>query len=196
MQGYADSIALMVKKSYVLSVLGFIMFYTFIILLAIPAFAPLTMISGYLFETIPGALYALCGSFIGSVISYAAVKLYLQSYILEKYQKPISYFRKYVHRYGVSNALLLLHFLTIIPFFLINSFAAISDISLATFIWTTILGTLPLVVLYSFAGQKLHEIKVISDIFSPIIVITFVVLILISLFPMIFRHFNRNNEKS
>jgi len=194
MQKYADFIASFVERSYVLSVFGFILFYTFTVLLAIPAFAPLTMVSGYLFGTIPGALYALCGSFIGSIISYIAVKLYLQGYIVQKYHNAIEFFRRYVHRYGVANALLLLHFLTIVPFFLINSFAAISDVPITTFLWTTILGSLPLVFLYSFAGQKLHEIETIADIFSLPIIITFVVLILIALFPMVFRHFNQNKE--
>lgn len=194
MQQYADSIASRVEKAYGLSVFCFILFYTFVILLAIPAFAPLTMVSGYLFGTAPGAFYALCGSFIGSIISYMAVKMYLQGYIIEKYESVISFFRKYVHRYGVANALLLLHFLTIIPFFLINSFAAISGISVTTFIWTTVIGSLPLVFLYAFAGQKLHEIKTMSDIFSPPVIIAFIALILIALFPMIFRHFNQKKR--
>jgi len=194
MKEYADSVASFVEKSYVLSVFYFIFFYTFIILLAIPAFAPLTMISGYLFGTVPGALYALSGSFIGSIISYMAVKMYLRGYIIQKYEGTIDFFGRCVNRYGIANALLLLHFLTIIPFFLINSFAAISGIPTTTFIWTTILGSVPLIILYSFAGQKLHEINTISEIFSLPIIITFVILVSIALLPMIFRHFNRSKN--
>jgi uncharacterized membrane protein YdjX (TVP38/TMEM64 family) len=184
---HIDQISIIVSKHYFLSVLIFILGYAITIMIAIPGFAPLTMVGGYVFGVGYGALYALIGSFSGSLISYVAVKLYLQGYILEHYRNTINRFTSYVSLYGISNTLLLLHFLTVIPFFLINAFAAVTGIPLKTFIWTTLLGSVPLVILYAFAGMKLQEIDNIKDIFSLPIILVFIILILIAIIPMIIR---------
>jgi uncharacterized membrane protein YdjX (TVP38/TMEM64 family) len=194
MQEHADLAVEFIEKNYFFSALLFIICYSLIIMIALPGFAPMTMLSGYIFGTVPGAIYALCGSFLGSIIAYSAVKIFLHDYIVSHYEHSIRLFSGYVHRYGVANAILVLHFLTVIPFFLINALAAIFGVSLYTFIWTTLLGCLPMVILFSFAGQELHEVESVSDIFSPTIIIIFMGLLLLAITPMIMRHFFKKDD--
>jgi len=195
-QNHIDNFKLRVDQHYFLSIFLFICGYALTIMIAVPGFAPLTMVGGYLFGIWYGAFFALIGSFLGSMISYLAVKLYLRTYVLDHYRTSINRFTSYVEQYGLSASLLLLHFLTVIPFFLINAFAAVSEINITTFIWTTIIGTLPLVFLYAFAGQQLQEIDSIAEIFSPTIIFAFIILILLVLIPMFVRKWWMRNKPS
>ena len=70
MQERADVLVEHIENHYLISVVLFILFYAAVIMIALPGFAPLTMLSGYMFGTIPGAVYALVGALLGSIISY------------------------------------------------------------------------------------------------------------------------------
>ncbi|MCK5836076.1 MAG: TVP38/TMEM64 family protein [Desulfobacula sp.] len=75
--------------------------------------------------------------------------------------------------------------LRLMPFFpccLINLLMGVTNIRITTFYWVTQLGKLPYTVLYINAGTQLAKLDSIVDIFSPGIIISFV---LIGLFPLI-----------
>ena len=70
------------------------------------------------------------------------------------------------------------------PFFMINTFTALMPIKTWTFYWVSQVGMLPGTILYVFAGTQLSEIKSLSDIMSPILIVTF---IFIGFFPILVK---------
>ncbi len=179
----------MVTDNYWLVVICYMIMYALIIMVAFPGFPPLTLAGGFLFGTLPGAFFALIGSFTGSVISFFGIRYFMRKRMVDAYHDKLENFRAQVAHYGMANTLLMLHFLTIVPFFVINSLAAIANVPMVTFIWTTIVGSLPLLLVYSFAGKQLCMIENVRDIFSPIIISLFVLLIVLAVMPMLVRKY-------
>jgi len=79
----------------------------------------------------------------------------------------------------------------IIPYFVINVLAALTNVSITTFMWTTFVGSLPILGIYAFAGGQLYSVESVKDIFSPSIIALLVVLILDSLMPLLLRFSRR-----
>ena len=179
----------MVASHYWAIVLCYIISYALIITVAFPGFPPFTLAGGFLFGTFTGALYALIGSFTGSIVSFFAIKYFMRNRTEHKYHDRLENFRKQIKQYGMANTLLMLHFLTIVPFFVIHSLAAIVKLPTLIFIWTTIVGSLPLLMVYSFAGKQLCMIENARDIFSPAVIALFVMLILLAVMPMLVRKY-------
>ena len=84
--------------------------------------------------------------------------------------------------------------LTVIPFFVINTLAGLADVPLFTFIWTTVLGSLPLLFIYSLAGRQLGEIEAVRDILKPHMVALLIILALLALLPMVIKRLRQSNE--
>ena len=93
-------------------------------------------------------------------------------------------FNKAMKLYG-KNYLLVIRFVAVIPFFLVNILVGLTNLSLWTFIWTTAIGILPGSLVYTFAGQQLNEIESLRDIFSFNILLAFFFLALLALLPII-----------
>ena len=102
------------------------------------------------------------------------------------YGNRIVTFKKQMDVHGV-NYILMLHFVTVVPYFVINTLAALSDISLVTFVWATIVGSIPIISVYAFAGRQLSYIQSVGDIFSPPIILAFVLLIVLACMPIILK---------
>lgn len=176
-----------VAYHYIKSVLVYIAVFVCVIALAIPAFAPLTIIGGFLFGFVPGSLYAAIGATVGSTISFLFMRYVMSNTIRQKYGHKLDTFNERIKSHGVASYLLTLQLLTIIPYFLINALAALADVPFVTFVWTTFVGLLPLLFVYVFAGRELYVVESVGDIFSPSVIVLFVLLIILALLPMFLR---------
>lgn len=166
LKGHSIYLKKLVVRYYGASVLSFIGIYSFIIAVGIPAVAPLTILGGFLFGILFGALYAIIGATVGSIIAFFTVRYFFRDMIQHRYNEQLDFVNKQVRKYG-ARYLLLLQYASVIPFFVINSLAALSVISLWTFIWTTIVGFVPMALAYSFAGCQLAQLESVRDIISP-----------------------------
>jgi len=171
---------------YGLSVAFYLLAYISIIAFGIPGVAPLSLLGGFLFGIIPGIIFSLIGITGGSLFSYFIMRNFLRKVIRRRYEQQLKKFDIQMERYG-SSYLLMIHFSTVVPTFVINALAALANISVTTFIWTTLVGSFPLSTIYVIAGQQLSKIKTIGEIFSPTIILLFVILILLAVVPFIVR---------
>ena len=101
--------------------------------------------------------------------------------------------RNNVQKFGVSY-LLMLQFLTLVPYFIINTVAAVAHVPVLTFVWTTAVGALPLLFVYSFAGRQLGAIQSMRDIVTLPMLLAFVLLAFIAILPMIIRKIKGKQE--
>lgn len=173
---------------YLMAVLMYIGIYALTIAIGIPGVAPLSVLGGYLFGVFLGTAYGALGATVGSLIAFVVVRYVLRDWIKRKYGNKLEPFNKQMRKYG-ANYLLMVHYASIIPFFFINSLAAMADVGWWTFIWTTVVGFIPLAMIYSFAGRELATIKSLHDILSPPIIAVFFILIALAFLPIIIKHY-------
>lgn len=190
-----DYLQLLVQENYLRSVLIYIAFYIGIAALSLPLAALLTVAGGFLFGVFFGAVYANIGATIGATISFLLVRHLLGSMLQQKYAKQLVRFNEEVNQYG-ANYLLTMHLIALVPFFVVNILAGLTNISLWTFIWTTSAGIFPGAFVYTFAGQQLGTINTMRDILSLKILLAFGLLGLLALVPMILQRLRNNSAKN
>jgi uncharacterized membrane protein YdjX (TVP38/TMEM64 family) len=183
-RGYLEST---VATNYPKSVFIYLLIYAGIITFAIPGVPILTMLGGFLFGFIPGGFYALIGASVGTSLSFLIMRHIFSNVIRGKYAQKLEQFNEKLKIQGVASYLLTMHLVGLIPYFIINSLAALADVPFITFFWTTIVGSLPIIFIYSFAGRQLYFIETFSDIFSPTIIMLLVLLIIMGLVPLFLR---------
>jgi len=184
-----------IQKNYMVSVIAYIALYVLLSSLALPVSAVLTIAGGFLFGTVLGALYSNIGATIGSSISFLAIRYFIGTFIQVRFGDRLKSFNREFQRHGYSY-LLSIHFVSVVPLFLINIFAALANVSFWTFVWTTTVGVMPGFLLYSFAGKQLTSIESAKDIFSLQIVLALIALAIIAILPIVIRRVFRKGKSS
>lgn len=178
----------MVDRNYWFSAMIFMMGYTIAMAASLPIVAPFSLLGGFLFNTIPGACFSALGAALGSMIYVTIFRHFLADSMQEQFKDQLSQLKENMKVYGKSYVLIL-HFLTILPFFVINTLDALADLTLWDVFWTTIVGSGPLFLLFSFEGRQLAHIESIGDIFSPQFILALGLLVLLACMPIIVKRF-------
>ncbi len=189
-QNQREQLVALVQSRYWLSVLTYIGLYIAIVVSALPLAALCTVVGGFLFGILPSVIYTNIGATIGATIFFLLVRYAFGSSIQTHYQDRLAWFNEQMDRYGVSY-LIAIHFVAVIPFFIMNLLIGLTRISLWTFIWTTSIGVLPGTFVYAFAGSQLATINTLQDIFSLNILLAFGLLLLLALVPIAVQHYRR-----
>ncbi|MFC1842744.1 TVP38/TMEM64 family protein [Candidatus Dependentiae bacterium] len=174
------------SKNYVISVIVYTVTYFTVIVAGIPATAPVVMVGGFLFGTVSAVLYSAIAATLGAIVAFLLFRSVLKETIEQKYADKLAMFRVGLQEHGAFY-LLLLHFMFLVPFFVINMLAALARVSLWRFIWTTFLGILPCLFVYAFSGKKLFSIRSIQEIFSWKIILVIILLLLVTMLPIIYK---------
>ncbi|MEX0849691.1 MAG: VTT domain-containing protein [Candidatus Dependentiae bacterium] len=188
--GYFKSL---VEYNYHLAVFAYMLVFIGSIAFSLPSSIILTLLGGYLFGALMGAFLSTIGVTVGASLAYIAYRLFFSDMLHQMYADRAKRFEKAMQEYGVSY-LLMLHFSTVFPYFIINSVAALSRLSLVTVIWTTAVGFIPQGMVYAFAGKELGSIKTVSDVFSTEVVIAFILLILLACIPILLKKHKKTIE--
>ncbi len=184
-----------VATNYNYSVLLFIAISTALVVLTLPITGPMGIVGGFLFGVVWGTLYAMISVLMGAALSFLVIRYCLSKSFEHKYGERIQKFSAQMKVYGYSY-LITLQLLTIVPFFIINTLAALAGVSLFTFLWTTLVGAVPVIFVYAFAGRQLHNITSWSDILSCDILLVLLSLAAIALLPMIIKRFQHRRAQS
>ena len=163
------------RDSPILFVLGFFIFYVFCATFSIPGAALLTLISGFLFDFFIGSLVASLGSTTGATFSFLISRFFLKDFVQKKFQSRLQTINKGFEKDGAFY-LFSLRLIPIFPFFAVNLFMGVTPISIRQFFIASFLGMLPGTLVYVNAGSQLSNIKSLIDIFSPLIILSFVLL--------------------
>jgi len=181
-----DYLAAYVKDHYFFSVMVYISVFCIVVACGLPLVLPLALMGGFLYGFVPGLLFATVSCLIGSLFSFLVLLFVVSDWIKGWHNERIDRFNQQISKYGYSY-LLMLHFLSIVPIFVINLLAAVVKVPLKTVAWVTFLGTLPLNFLCVMAGKELSTISSYKDIFSPTILLVLALLVVIALAPMLMR---------
>lgn len=183
-----------IADHYFKAIVLYMIAYITLIAATLPIVGPLTMLGGYLFGLVPGFFAALFAAACGSTASFLIIRYALSSLIRNRYKKRLEKFNEKIKSYGHSY-LLTLQILSVIPYVVINTLAALTDVSTFTTFWTTLVGSAPLIFLYALAGRQLGTLNSAYDILSPQIMMILGLLALIALLPMIIRRFKKDDDQ-
>lgn len=127
-------------------------------------------------------------------INVKLARVFLGHPLHASYRAQLSFFHTEFKLHG-SYYLLFLRLLPFIPFVLVNLFVGVMiSISFETFLWTTIVGMMPLTCLHISAGQKLQMITSAHDIFSWQAILLIAVLLSITLIMFFKKRFSKHKN--
>jgi len=184
-----------VDRHYLTSVLGYIILYILTVVSSFPLAGLLTVVGGFLFGVILGTIYTNIGGVIGAILAFLMFRYFFGETLQEKYGEKLEHFNKNIDEYGAVY-LLILHVMSVIPFFIINILASLTKIPLKTFIWTTSLGIIPGSIVYAYAGKQLCQINSMREIFSIKVLISFALLGCLGLISLLFEKYKNSKQNS
>lgn len=176
----------LVALHYVRSVIIFIAISTLLISCTLPVTAPVAVCAGFLFGLAPAVLYSMVAVLIGTSISFLLVRYAMSHIMRNHYNAQLVAFKQQLHAYGYTY-LISLQLLTVVPYFVINTLAALAGIPFSTFMWTTVLGSLPIIIIYAFAGRELYMLESWRDILSLKMLLLLLLLAFLAFLPIIIK---------
>lgn len=186
LQSKSNQLKVAVETDYFNSVLTYCVIFIIALIFGLPVVGPLTLLGGYLFGVLPATLYAITSQAIGATVSFLLIRYVFSSFMTGRYNDHLQKFKKNMDIHG-ARYLLILQFMIVFPFFVINVLAALAKVPFLTVLWTTIVGCAPLSFTYALAGRELGAIQSVYDIFSPHMIFAFILLILLVCMPMMLK---------
>jgi uncharacterized membrane protein YdjX (TVP38/TMEM64 family) len=180
-----DVIRAFVQGNYLLSVLFFLLL-TVSTAFPVPGAIVLMLAGGFFFGVLPGLVFAVTGLTLGAMTAFLAARYVLGEWVQERYKVLFASFNEEMQRHG-HYYLITLRVVPVIPFFLVNILAGLTNISLNRFALFTFLGLLPASFVYSFAGRRLADSNSLKDILSPGMIAALLFLALLILLPVILK---------
>jgi len=189
-KAHRESIKEFIAEHSIYSALIFMVIYAVLVALSVPIGFLLSMIGGFLFPQPLSILYVLIGATTGASILFLSAKTALKDFFQKKVSKFFASMKEGFRKNSVTY-LLLLRVLPLFPFWLVNIAPAFFNISLRTYIWTTFVGIIPGVFVFTQAGRGIDMIfegegKIAFwDLLNTEMIIAMIGMIILAFIPMI-----------
>jgi uncharacterized membrane protein YdjX (TVP38/TMEM64 family) len=158
--------------------------YIFVIATSLPSGATLlSLLAGALFGLPVAVLLVSFGSSIGATIVFFIARFLLRDWVQSKFKNKLTAINKGIQDQG-NLYLATLRLTPIFPFFMINLLMGLTPIKASNYYWVSQLSMLPGTIIYINAGTELGKLQSLKGIFSPGIIISF---ILVALFPHVVK---------
>lgn len=151
--------------------------------LSLPGATVMTLAGGAIFGLGIGVPVALVSATIGATLAFWAARYVLRDAVQRRFGDRLETINKGLERDGVFY-LFSLRLVPVFPFFLINLLMGLTTLRSTTFFWVSLAGMLAGTTVYVNAGTQLAAITHSSDVMSPGLIISFVVL---AFFPWLAR---------
>jgi pyruvate/2-oxoglutarate dehydrogenase complex dihydrolipoamide dehydrogenase (E3) component/uncharacterized membrane protein YdjX (TVP38/TMEM64 family) len=176
----ADLAALLAGRP-LLVIGGFFLIYVAVTALSLPGAAIMTLAAGAIFGLWQGTLIVSFASAIGASLAFLSSRYLLRDWVKARFGKRVGAIDRGIEKDGAFY-LLTLRLIPAFPFFLINLAMGLTAMRLVTFYVVSQIGMLPGTLVFVNAGTQLAGIESTSDILSPALIGSFV---LLGLFPLI-----------
>ena len=171
----------------------FVALFLVIGLFLLPGATLLSVFSGAVFGLPLGPLLVSLGSTLGAVLAFYVARYILKSWLEERFGERLHPIQEGLCKNDI-HYMLFLRLIPLAPFFLVNIAMGASRISWKVFIVGTLIGKLPAIWIYANAGSNLANLRSLSDINSPRIIVTLTLLCLLTLIPVIYKKI-KNSKK-
>ena len=146
-----------VSEHAVLAALVFMAVYATAVIFSLPTGAILTITGGFAFGQILGTLYAVTSATIGATCLFLIAQTSFGDFLRSKAGPPIKSMQKKFQS-NELNYLLMLRWIPIFPFFMVNVVPAFLGVSLRSYIIGTFFGIIPGSFLYVTIGAGVGSI--------------------------------------
>lgn len=151
--------------------------------LSFPGATVMTLAGGAIFGVYVGVPVVLVSATIGATLAFWTARYVLRDVVQRRFSDRLDTINKGLERDGVFY-LFSLRLVPVFPFFLINLLMGLTTIRSTTFFWVSLVGMFTGTAVYVNAGTQLAAITHLSDVMSPALIISLVVL---ALFPWLVR---------
>lgn len=204
-----------VTNHHVLALIVYFGIYVVTVAFSVPGAAFLTVVGGFLFGWLVGAVAAVLGATVGSTLIFLAARTALGEPLL-RWAGPRANQLAKGFREDAFSYLLFLRLVPIFPFFVVNLVPAFAGVRLAPFIAATVLGIIPAAVVFALAGMGLdsvimaqkslydqcvasgrsdcHMVFDPSDVLTPQLIVALVALGLLVLMLVVLRHWRARSR--
>ena len=131
--------------------------YVCSVVVSVPASLVLTMVCGFLFGTVTGALIAICSATTGAVIVFSIGRNAARDLIVRRTQSRLGRFAEGFRR-DAFGYVAFLRLLPLFPFWMTNLAPAAFGVPLRTFALATLLGLTPGAFVYAATGAGLEDL--------------------------------------
>jgi uncharacterized membrane protein YdjX (TVP38/TMEM64 family) len=174
-----------VDAHYISSILIFMACYI-AINLWFPGAAVITLLGGYLYETVLGAIYVDTAAVIGALLGFWMSRYYFGNWVQKKWHSKLVNFNQQVAEHGYI-FLILIRMIPFLPYSLVNILAGMTKISAKTMVWTTAVGSLPGILIFTYAGNQLLTMRSVKDVMTPKVIVACTLLVIFVATVGVFR---------
>lgn len=176
-----DTLVALYQDRPVMTLTVFFVAYVVSTALSFPGAAVLTLAAGAMFGVVVGTIVVSFASSIGATLAFLASRHLLRDSIQARFVDLMASINAGMQRDGALY-LLTLRLVPVFPFFLVNLLVALTAISAARFYWVSQIGMFAGTIVFVNAGTQLAAIHTLSDVLSPSLLLSFV---LLGVFPLI-----------
>jgi uncharacterized membrane protein YdjX (TVP38/TMEM64 family) len=174
-------LAALVEQRPLLAIGGFFLFYVAVTAFSLPGAAIMTLAAGAIFGLLLGTVIVSFASAIGASLAFLSSRYLLRDWVKARFGKRVEAIDGGIEKDGAFY-LLTLRLIPAFPFFLINLAMGLTGMRLITFYLVSQAGMLLGTIVFVNAGTQLAQIESTSDILSPALIGSFV---LLGIFPLI-----------
>ncbi|NOQ14597.1 MAG: pyridine nucleotide-disulfide oxidoreductase [Methyloprofundus sp.] len=164
----------------VFSVVWYVSVYIVVTALSLPGATILTLAGAAVFGLLWGTIIVSFASSIGATLAFLAARFLFRDSVESRFGERLNAINEGITRDGTFY-LLSLRLVPLFPFFMINMLMGLTSMKTWTFYWVSQVGMLAGTIVYVNAGTQLASIESLSDILSPALLASFV---LLGVFPM------------
>ncbi len=176
-----DELTALVEARPLAAAAAFLLFYVAVTAFSLPGAAVMTLAAGAIFGVWEGTLIVSFASAIGASLAFLSSRYLLRGWVKARFGRRVDKIDRGIERDGAFY-LLTLRLIPAFPFFLVNLAMGLTAMRLLPFYLVSQIGMLPGTIVYVNAGTQLARIESMSDILSPGLLGS---LILLGLFPLV-----------
>lgn len=158
----------------------FFLLYVIVTALSLPGAAVLTLAGGAIFGFSRGLLLVSFASSIGASFAFLLSRYLFRDWAEKKFGEKFSQIQNGFEKDGIFY-LVFLRLVPAFPFFLVNILTGLTQISLLKFYFFSQLAMLPGTAVFVNAGTELSQVRSLSDVLSPRLLVAFS---LLGIFPI------------
>lgn len=180
LQAHRDALSLYAASHQIGAAAMFVLVFIAFAALALPGAEILAIAGGMLFGLVEGVVLVSFAAGIGATLAFLLSRLLLRGLVRRRFATQLGKVARGVDEEGAFY-LFALRLIPVIPFFLVDVLMGLTRLPVFTFYWVSQIGMLPAIVAYVNAGERLGQIRSISDILSVPVLLSFAVLGLLPL---------------
>lgn len=145
---------------------------------SLPGAALMTLAAGALFGLVTGTILVSFASTLGATLAFLSSRFLLRDWVEARFGERLKAINAGLERDGAFY-LFTLRMIPYVPFFAVNLVMGLTRVRTFTFMWVSQIGMLLGTVAYVFFGTQLAEIGDLSDLLSPALLASFLLLAIV-----------------